>query len=178
MHRLPVVLAASLLCASAACAFEIPSRKAGLWELKMDLGNRAIPAQVTRQCIDAATDTLMLSNFGGTPQRTCKKQTSTRTSGEIVIDSVCTIAGGTTTTHTVISGDLSSAYTMRSNSKREGGPAIPGRPARGETHITIQAKWLGPCGPGQRPGDIILSNGTKINILDLHNRGGMRPPPR
>jgi len=178
MRRLFVILTASLLCTSAAFAVDLPARKPGLWELKMNLNNPKIPPQVVQQCIDAATDKQMLSNFGGAAQRTCQRETTTRTSGEYVIDSVCTIAGGATTnTHTVISGDLSSAYTMRSNAKRQGGPEVPGRPARGETHIVVEAKWLGPCGPGQRPGDMIMGNGMKINIFDLHQRGGTRPPP-
>ncbi len=32
---------------------------------------------------------------------------------------------------------------------------------------TIEAKWLGACEAGQRPGDVIMSNGRTMNILDL-----------
>jgi hypothetical protein len=40
--------------------------------------------------------------------------------------------------------------------------------------MTMTAKWLGPCAAGQRPGDMIMPNGMKMNILDLQK--GMRPP--
>ena len=36
----------------------------------------------------------------------------------------------------------------------------------------VAAKWLGPCKAGQEPGDIIMSNGMKMNVLKLR---GARP---
>jgi hypothetical protein len=39
--------------------------------------------------------------------------------------------------------------------------------------ITLEAKWLGPCGADQKPGDTMLSNGVKINIVDMQK---MRAP--
>jgi hypothetical protein len=45
--------------------------------------------------------------------------------------------------------------------------AAPG----GKSSVTMSAKWLGPCAAGQRPGDMIMPNGMKINIPDLQKRG-------
>jgi hypothetical protein len=45
----------------------------------------------------------------------------------------------------------------------------------GESHVAIAAKWLGPCETGQRPGDVIMANGMKMNVLDLQK---LHPPPR
>jgi hypothetical protein len=42
--------------------------------------------------------------------------------------------------------------------------------------MSIEAKHLGPCEAGQRPGDMIMSNGVKVNILDLPKMGA--PPKR
>jgi hypothetical protein len=50
-------------------------------------------------------------------------------------------------------------------SKLEGLPAAAKGLAGGTT--TIQAKWVGACKPGQRPGDITMSNGQTMNIRDL-----------
>ena len=36
-----------------------------------------------------------------------------------------------------------------------------------ETDMTIEAKWLGACKADQKPGDIIMANGMKMNILDM-----------
>ena len=79
----------------------------------------------------------------------------------------------------VVTGDFNSAYVVKVNSKRSGGPAAPGMPA--ETNMTIEAKWLGPCKPGQKAGDMILPGGQKINVLDLQKfqmPGGPGGPPR
>jgi hypothetical protein len=43
--------------------------------------------------------------------------------------------------------------------------------------MTMSAKWLGPCAADQRPGDMIMPNGMKINILDLQKRGVPGAPP-
>jgi hypothetical protein len=39
--------------------------------------------------------------------------------------------------------------------------------------MTIEAKWLNACKPDQKPGDMIMANGRKINIVDMQN---MIPP--
>jgi hypothetical protein len=168
MRRYLVLVAGCLLCASPALALDMPARKAGLWELKMSFDNGAIPGQTMKQCIDAATDKLMESNFGGSPQQSCEKQEVSKSGAALIVDSVCSFGGMTSTTHSVITGSFDSGYTMEITSKRGGGPRVPGMaPPGGESHMTIAAKWLGPCAAGQRPGDIIMSNGMKMNVLDL-----------
>jgi hypothetical protein len=45
----------------------------------------------------------------------------------------------------------------------------------------MAAKWIGPCAADQKPGDMIMANGTKINIMDAQKFGapaGIRPPPQ
>jgi hypothetical protein len=45
--------------------------------------------------------------------------------------------------------------------------------------MTMTATWLGPCAADQRPGDMIMPGGMKMNILDIQKRGapGMMAPP-
>ena len=33
--------------------------------------------------------------------------------------------------------------------------------------MTVAAKWLGPCEADQKPGDLILPNGMKMNLRDM-----------
>jgi len=35
-----------------------------------------------------------------------------------------------------------------------------------EGAAVIQARWVGPCKADQKPGDMILPNGMKINVND------------
>jgi hypothetical protein len=161
--------------------------KAGLWELTMEVRGPKLPVQSMKQCTDAAADALMTYNFGGSAEHDCPKRDISTSGGVITIDSVCNFNGVTSTSHAVVSGDFNSAYTIEVTSKREGGRPIPGVAPTGETHMMIAAKYGGPCAAGQRPGDIVISNGMTMNVLDLQKgmppRGAMptggagRPPP-
>jgi hypothetical protein len=166
MRRLLAISAIGLIFAAPAFALDMPARKAGLWEIKMLFEGRNLPAQVMRQCVDQATDKLMNANFGGAVQEACSKQDIQNSGGTITIDSVCKFGAATTTSHAVVTGSFDSAYTMKVASKREGGPPLPGTTPGAETHMTIEAKWLGACEAGQRPGDVMMSNGMKMNVLD------------
>jgi len=188
MPRSRVLLAAFLMFATSAVAAELPTRKAGLWEIKMAFqGHSRLPMQSMKQCTDASSDKLMTYNFGGSAERDCPKRNISTSGGTITIDSVCNFNGTTATSHAVVSGDFNSAYTVEVTSKREGGRPIPGVTPGGETHMMISAKYVGPCAAGQRPGDIVMSNGMTMNVLDMQKgmaprgaptRGMVPPPPR
>lgn len=38
---------------------------------------------------------------------------------------------------------------------------------RSEANTLIETKWVGPCKPGQKPGDMVMGNGMKMNALDM-----------
>jgi hypothetical protein len=178
MRRHLAVIAIAL-STTPALALDLPARKPGLWEMKMTSVGRSLPPQTIRECLDAATDKLMNSNFsGGAVGTTCSKQDMSRNGASIIVDSVCNVSGATVTSHAVVTGSFDSAYTVDVNSTRVGGPPLPGGVANGThaSHMMIAANWLGPCEPGQRPGDMIMGNGMTMNILDLQKR--MHPPAR
>jgi Protein of unknown function (DUF3617) len=177
MRRLLVISAISLMYAAPAFALDMPARKAGLCEVKMVFEGRNLPAQVMRQCVDQVTDKLMNANFGGAAQEACSKPDIKNSGGTITIDSVCKFGAATTTSHAVVTGSFDSAFTMKVTSKSEGGPPLPGIAPGAETHMTIEAKHLGSCEAGQKPGDVMMSNGMKMNVLDLPNMGGAPKRP-
>jgi len=170
MRRL-IVTALALLSAAPALALDMPARKPGLWELKMNFEGRNLPATAMKHCIDAATDKLMNSSFGGSAQEACSKQDMTKSGNTITVDSVCKFSEATTTSHAVVTGSFDSAYKVDVTSTREGGRPMPGQTPGAATHMTIDAKWLGPCAAGQRPGDIIMANGMTMNVLDMPKMG-------
>jgi hypothetical protein len=158
-----------------ATAAELPSRKPGLWEIKTSMPNapQNVPQMSIRECVDAATDKLMQEKASGpNPARQCSQRDIQKSGDTITIDSTCTVAGRTSKGHVVITGDFQSTYTMTVNTQPEGAPP-PGRT------MSMVATWIGPCAAGQRPGDTIMSNGMKYNILDAAKGGapGMMPPP-
>lgn len=165
MARHLLLLTACLLCAPLAHADELPTRKAGLWDIKMQIEGRDLPVSGIQQCTDAATDKLMLSSLSSNGMQACPQKNIVGSGNTITIDSVCNVAGGKATTHAVISGDFNAAYTVNVTSKQEGGQAQSR--LGGVTHITMQAKWVGACAKGQRPGDMIMPGGITMNIRDL-----------
>jgi hypothetical protein len=161
------ILAACIFLALPAAADELPTRKAGLWEIKMQIEGQSLPISSVHQCTDPATDKLMIASFGGTAMQACPQKDISNSGGTVTIDSVCKIDGGTATTHAVISGDFNAAYTINVTTKREGGRPMPHMATDGTTHITMEAKWVGACAKGQRPGDLIMPGGIKINVKEL-----------
>ncbi len=163
----------TLAAAMPALAAELPGRKPGLWEVTTSIGNRNGPGMTIQQCIDASTDQMMQSSAGPLAQAACSRRDMQRSGNAVTIDSTCTLAGKTATAHAVITGSFDSAYTMTVTSQSG---ALPG----GKMTMMIGAKWLGPCTAGQKPGDMIMGNGVKMNILDMQKRApsqGVPLPP-
>jgi hypothetical protein len=175
-HLILVVACASV--AAPAFALDMPARKPGLWQLTMTFEQPKLPSHVVEQCTDAATDKLLNGNFGGSVQQNCQKQEAHRAGATLVVDSVCSFGGATSTTHAVVNGNFNSAYTVKVVTRREGGRPMPGVGQHGEMHMAVAAKWLGPCAKGQRPGDMIMGNGMKMNVLDLQKMQRAFHPPR
>ncbi len=142
---------------TAASAAELPQRKAGLWDLSIKTAGHTVSM---KQCVDAKTDAALQAMGGALSQRACSKRDIQRSGNTITIDSVCTIAGKTRTAHTVVTGSFESAYTMVITSQGGGMPTLT---------TTLTANWTGPCTADQIPGDTIMANGLKMNILNLQN---------
>ena len=160
-----------LVCSLPALAAEMPARKPGLWEIKVSSENRAAAGQAggqtIQQCTDAATDQALQSSAGpAAAQRNCSKRDVSKSGDTVTIDSTCTVNGRTSTSHVVMPGNFTRDYTMTITSQVEGGRAAP-------RTTTMSAKWLGACAADQKPGDMILAGGRKININSL--RGGVPP---
>jgi len=174
MRRPGAVAFLVLIGALPALAAELPTRKAGLWEVRMNFESRNGAGPVIQQCIDASTDQMMQSSAGPLAQSACSKHDVQKSGNIITMDATCTLAGKTAISHSVITGSLDSAYTMTVTSQ---GEALPG----GKMTVTMAAKWLGPCTADQKPGDMIMGNGIKMNILEMQKRGlsqGIPPPAR
>ena len=169
-----------VLSAGGAAAVDLPIRKAGLWEMKMIFEGRSLPPQTMQHCVDATTDKLMNSQFGGMSKEACSKQDMQKSGNTITMDSVCKFGPATSTSHAVITGSFDQAYTIKMTSTREGGPQMPGVAPGQQTNMTIEAKWVGPCKPDQKPGDVVMANGRKMNVLEMPSIPGARPqqPPR
>ena len=166
---LPVV---ALLVAAPACADDMPTRKAGLWEVSMGFGGAGRGGPTMQQCTDATTDQALHSSAGAATQQDCSKREVKRTAGGMTIDMVCTRAGKTISSHVDITGSFDSSYVMKITTDT-GAPRPSGE--TGPLTVTMEAKWVGPCKADMRPGDMIMPGGMKINVQDLQRMRGAAP---
>jgi hypothetical protein len=160
-----------LVGVTSAWAEEVPSRKPGLWEVRQVIGTGKSSPLVVKQCIDAATDRMLQSITGPYSANVCPQRSVQRSADTMTVDSTCTIDGKTAKTHAVVSGSFDNAYTMTVTSQGEGTPG-------NDITLSLEAKWLGPCAAEQKPGDLIMGNGMKINILDAQKLGASPPAPK
>jgi hypothetical protein len=167
-------LLAAWPCLTAASAQELPIRKAGLWEMKIVKTGSSMPDMAMQHCTDATTDKDMANSFSPMVKQVCSKQDIQKTATGYVTDSVCSVAGVSMTSHAEITGDFNSAYTVLSTSHSDKG--LSGKPLDATTKI--EAKWLGACKPDQKPGDIVMPGGFKMNIHDMDKLKGLIQPAK
>ena len=155
--------------AAAAASFDAPKRKSGLWDIKISSG-QAQGAHAMQQCIDEKTDDLMKNEMGGNQKPQCSKNEMRKEGDRIIAESVCKVQNSTATTRAVFTGHFDSAYKADIKSTYE--PPMAGMK---ESSTVIEAKWLGPCKAGQKPGDIVMPGMPNINIDEMKKRALKTP---
>jgi hypothetical protein len=161
----------ALLSAPDAGAVDMPDRKAGLWEMKVVRTGSPMPEMTMHHCTDATTDKQMSTTFSPMAKEICSKNDIQKTATGYVTDSVCSVGGVSVTSHSETTGDFNSAYTVKSTSHSDRGAAGTAR----DSTTTIEAKWLGACKPDQKPGDIVMPGGFKMNIKDAEKLRALAP---
>lgn len=149
-------LALAFGAASAALAADgLPTRKLGKWEMSTESSMMAGQKMVMQQCIDKDTDANMMAQA---EQRgaDCSPPKITRSSGQVVFENTCKVEGSTVASRGVFSGDFESAY--RGDVVTSFSPPMHGMK---ESRMHIEARWLGPCAAGEKPGS------TRMNIPGL-----------
>jgi hypothetical protein len=167
----PAAVAMLAIMAGTVTAAELPTRRPGLWEIRMVDAATKAAGLTMQQCTDPATDKDLTSNLSPMAKQTCTKSDVRKTAAGYMADAVCTVNGMSMTSHSDVSGDFNSAYTVKVTSKAEGTPSGVPR----ETTMTIEARWLGPCKPDQKPGDIVMPGGFKVNITEMRKLKGLLP---
>ncbi|MCP5268777.1 MAG: DUF3617 family protein [Zoogloeaceae bacterium] len=171
MRRSMLILTPLLLAAGIASAADAPARKSGLWEITTNMSGPMPMAQTAQQCIDEKTDKLTEQGDMKEMEKHCSKNTVTRSGNKVISDSICKFDGTTATTHGEFTGDFGSNY--RGDVKTTYNPPMHGMSGM---QMSISAKWLGPCKPGMKPGDIIMQGmpgmpgGMKFNAADMQKQ--------
>ena len=173
MRQAALLFLTSILAAGVATAQDLPKRKSGLWELKRTTVRTDGKERVVQMCIDQSSDNALGMLVEGMRNETCKTSKVSREGGRMTVDAVCMLGRSQVSakTHAVISGDFESAYKVESKSTYD-------PPVRGKSEGTalLEARWLGACKAGQRPGDYILSNGAKLRVGDMDRTAEVKQP--
>ncbi len=168
MRYLSLLVALLLASPVAAASLDAPKRKSGLWEIKMTGGQtKGMPAM--QQCVDEKSDDLMMKDMSAAQKTQCSKNDMRKEGDKIVVESVCKMETSTATTRAVFTGRFDSAYKADIKSTYE--PPLKGMK---EASSVIEAKWLGPCKAGQKPGDISMPGMPNIN-MDEMRKGAAKP---
>ena len=143
------VLVLGTMFATEAMAADVPQRKSGLWELRTQMEGMPHPGAM-QVCVDKASDNVMQER--ARERANCSVMDVNRSvAGKVTVHSVCKVEDTTATTDAVITGDFDSGY--KSDMRIRYAPAKHGV---SEMHMIQEARWLGACKPGQKPGDVIM----------------------
>lgn len=149
--------AASLV--SAAFAADLPKRKPGLWEINMRMQGAPSVGPI-QQCIDQKTDDLMQQKAKNA--KDCSAMDINSSGNRFTVHAVCKVEASTATTDGVFEGSFDSSY--KGTLKTRFSPPYQGV---SESNMTHEARWLGPCKAGQKPGDVIMPNIGGVNVNEL-----------
>lgn len=166
----PVARHALRTGAGAACALVLlaggadahPKRKPGLWEVR-SAGVEAIGMPATRFCVGERTDTAQSHLDRSTGARgSCSLGEFVRAGDAWIAESVCREGRSTVVSRAIASGDFENEYRIDTVVVHSG----PNAATRREDREAVVARWLGPCEPDQRPGDLVIPGMGTLNMDD------------
>lgn len=148
-------IAVSVFGPVAADAQPLPHQRLGLWHTDIAMAGNHMSMQ---SCVDAASEA-QNSIFSAAARKNghCQQQQLTHNlDGSWTSISTCQFGPSPPrTTRADVAGDFNSKVTMTMRSP----PSAP-------PETTMTMTWVGPCEPGMRGGDVVMSNGMKMNTMD------------
>ena len=109
-----------------------------------------------------------MQEMGNEIGKNCAKRENKKSGNQYLVSSECSFQGTSIKSEGVFKGDFTTGY--EGDIKATYNPPILGR---SEGNTKVVAKWLGECGAGNKPGDIIMANGSRINISQMKDLAGM-----
>ncbi|MDQ8729006.1 DUF3617 family protein [Bradyrhizobium sp. LHD-71] len=164
------VLSISLGGLLPASAAELPIRRPGLWEIKIKLTGGAAPTAMMHHCTDESTDRQMSTMFNPLAPHHCPKSDIQKHAEHYTIDAVCRIDNKTFAVHADVTGDFQTSYTVAAEKKIQDEPDS----APVVSNVTLEGRFVGACKPDQKPGDVMMAGGMKINIKEMEGFKNLR----
>jgi len=152
------------LTTAAAQAGEIPKRKPGLWELRF-YSNDVKPSQAAalvpdsaKMCIGDTTDDKLAAAYDPCDVPLFFGFYAPQFTNELVCETAAPDVKATSRSKVTFTGDT--AYHIEVKSRLEALKSV------GEYSGGRDGKWVGACPADMRPGDLIVGDEPKINVLE------------
>ena len=150
------------LAVTSAFGAELPVLKSGLWELSRSTSQAPETKRMTTMCLDESVQAEM-RDFGlGMAKELCSKSDRRVEGNQLTIDAVCKLGVTTMTAHSVMTFSGNTAYHTEGTATYD-----PPMLNISKQNSSIDAKWVGACPAGQKPGDMTLESGQTINIKSV-----------
>jgi hypothetical protein len=150
-----VVTGVAIIAAGVASAdTQIPHQRPGLWETSMSMMGHPM---TTQSCVTEDSEAKMSVFSSQSRKKNCSSSSITHNmDGSWTSTSTCKFGpGAARTTHSHVTGDFNSKITVVVNTE---GATTP--------EMTMTMAWMGECKPGMKGGDVVMSNGMKMNVID------------
>jgi Protein of unknown function (DUF3617) len=164
MQPRPAFFFAALIAAfctpGLALGAEPPSLKPGLWEI-----TRAGPPQQSERrqtatmCLDESVQAEMREFGMGVAKDLCTDNKRTFEANRLTVSAVCQMGPTKVTSRSVMTFTGNSSYHTEGSATYD--PPMMNVSA---AKFAVDAKWVGPCKPGQQPGDMTIDGGQTINV--------------
>jgi hypothetical protein len=133
-------------------ADELIGRKPGVWEVKVSYIPLTAPSFTGKVCLDADIARNMLQS------EDCKFHHVNRDGNRIFIEAACRVNRTNVESKATVTFISDSAYHVDIDDRYD--PPVENR---SEMIVAQDAKWLGPCPAGVKPGDMIDDQGKVAN---------------
>ena len=162
---------------SIAYADDLPDIRPGMWEATFEIssdGASKMKKMTAKQCYGERESIQELFNKAKEALKgQCNEMQVSSSNSSYTSTVTCDLGISKLTVKVVASGDFQTAYSMQSTST-----FTP--PMFGQSTQTTSGKgrYLGPCEPGTKVGDIITEDGKKVNINDMGKMPDLSPAQR
>lgn len=152
------ILALSTTFACTAGAQDMPQRDPGLWEMKTALAEMGGMGMNLQTCVDDSVDDLLPAD----PDADCDEESYRRDGDRIVFAATCRADGSVAKISGAFTGDFAREY--RGEIHTTYTPPLQGM---ARSTMTVEARWVGACKPGQKAGDVTMMGMSGMGSINL-----------
>lgn len=163
MNAHAALLAALFSCvAGTVSAAEPPVLKAGLWEVARSSDTQPSEKHITTMCLDDSVQAEMREFGMGMAKEMCSQTDRQAEGNRMTVTATCKLGSTTMKTKSVMVFNGNVSYHTEGTATYD-----PPFMNMTQSKSTLDGKWVGPCKPGQQPGDITTETGQTLNLKEM-----------